>query len=365
MMQPTPRPTLISLLLRCGLAAGAFGVAGCSGGGGGGGSSADLGGTAPGERPVFAVSDPVKLSQLREQAIELLVQTATVGAPEARANAIEGLLAVPSRLKPLLPLALREQNIGVRAVAALAAGRGKFRDLAPQVQAVLPDPSPFVYSAAIYALTRMGESVNPTPLAGMLKSPDLRVRAQGAFILGELGNTSAVGLLREAASASPGRAEQARVRMLKLQIAEALVKLGDDGAVQEIRTALFPASTEDLEAAALAAQILGQLRDQSSSGQLVSLTAMWNEERAYYPAEIRLAAAGALAKLGNPRGGFIAATYWKSTIPPQRAQAALVFGETRLPENLPYLSAMINDPEPLVKVAAAAAILKITEREGQ
>jgi hypothetical protein len=43
--------------------------------------------------------------------------------------------------------------------------------------------------------------------------------------------------------------------MMELQISEARVKLGDEEALIDIRAALFPARSEDLEATALAAQI--------------------------------------------------------------------------------------------------------------
>ena len=79
------------------------------------------------------------------------------------------------------------------------------------------------------------------------------------------------------------------------------------------------------------------------------------------PAEVRLAAAGALAKLGNPRGGFIADEFARSDQPTLRAQSALVYGETGRFEHLPALSVLVNDTNRLVQISAATAILKIVE----
>ncbi len=313
---------------------------------------------APGE---FDPRDDVAVSQLRERAIELLLKATSSGQPEFRANAIEGLLNAPARLKPILPVALRDASAGVRTVAALATGRIKATDNAAALTPLLKDASPFVRAAAIYALTRLNEPVDPTPLATMLRESDTRVRAHAAFILGELGNPSALKMLRDAAGTSTPRSDPTQTRIMQLQFAEAMVKLGDERAISEIRAALYPAAPQDLEAATLAAQIIGQVRDQSSRGELINLTVANDQQQGRYPAETRLAAAGALAKLGNTRGGFIAAEYAVSPIATQRAQAALVYGETRLAEHLTLLARLMSDVEPGVRLAAAAAILKVTE----
>jgi HEAT repeat protein len=305
--------------------------------------------------------DQVAVSQLREQAIDLLLRATTSGQPEFRANAIEGLLSAPSRLKPVLPVALSDASAGVRTVAALAAGRLKAKDNAAALTPLRSDSSPFVRAAAIYALVRIGEPVDPTPLSTMLRDPDTRVRAHAAFVLGELGNSSALKMLRDASGTSSPRSDPTQIRIMQLQIAEAMVKLGDERAVSEIRAALYPASPQDLEAATLAAQIIGQVRDQSSRGELILLTTSNDQQQGRYPAETRLAAAGALAKLGNPRGGFIAKEYSTSPIATQRAQSALVYGETRLTEHLAPLATLMADADPAVRLSAAAAILKITE----
>ncbi|CAN5854631.1 hypothetical protein BH11PLA1_BH11PLA1_12620 [soil metagenome] len=309
------------------------------------------------------VDSPVESSQLRERAIEMLVTAATSGAPEQRVNALEGLLAVPSRLGPVVALAVKDPSVAVRTVGAIVAGRARVPGSAPGIRPLLNDASQYVQAAAIYALTRLGENPDQTPLARMLKDASPRVRSHAAFVIGELGNTSAVPLLRDAQAAPTPGVGAAQARMMRLQLAEAMAKLGDQAAIQEIRAAIYPSSIEDLETAALAAQILGQVRDQPSRGNLIVLTALWNEKHEYYPPEIRLAAASALAKLGNPRGGFIAQEYAASNVAPQRAQAAAVFGETRLRENLGALAPLMRDADPLVRVAAAAGVLKITESQ--
>lgn len=310
-------------------------------------------------------SDSVALSQLREQAVQLLVTAAGSTAPEERANACEALLQAPGRLESLLPGLLRDGNVGVRAVAAGAVARGKFVKWIEEVRPLLNDPSPMVRAMAVFAMARCGGDANPSPLARLLQSPEPRVMAQAAYVLGELGNASAMPMLREAAVRGNVRADQSELRLAHLQIAEALVKLGDTDALHELRAALYPSRPEDLEVAALAAQILGQVKDKGSMTQLMYLTAQLDPQKRKMPAEVRLAAAGALARLGNPNGSFIADEFVGSAQPPLRAQAAFVYGETGKADNLPRLAELMSsDPAALVRIAAANAILKIVDARG-
>lgn len=304
--------------------------------------------------------DPVALSQLRERAIGILTASAASTSPEERANAIEALIPMPARLKPVATAGLNDSNPGVRAIAAMAVGKTRLTELAPLVRPLLSDPLPQVRANAIYALLRLDEPIDPSPLAEMLGDPSPQVRAQAAFILGELGEKSAVGPLREAQRRGMARAAPGSVRAMELQFAEARAKLGDDEALIDIRTALFPARSEDLEATALAAQIVGQIGDRGSTDRLMFLTAEWDQNRQPMPAEIRLAAAGSLAKLGHRQGSFIAEMYKASPNDVLRAQAAIVFGDTGWTDNLAILTPMLDDPSGRVRVAAAAAITKIT-----
>ncbi|MBX3402291.1 MAG: HEAT repeat domain-containing protein [Phycisphaeraceae bacterium] len=308
--------------------------------------------------------DPATIVQMRERALMLLSAAAGGATPEERVNALEALTLAPGRLNAVVGQSLTDPNPGVRGVAAMAVGRARLRSASGLVQPLLSDPSPLVRSAAIYALLRCEQPVDATPLAEMLMDSDPLVRAQAAFVLGELGEPSALGPLRDAARRSLPRASPAAVRLMDLQIAEARIKLGDDTALVDIRTALFPARPEDLEAVALAAQIAGQVGDRSSIDRLVFLTAEWDRDRRPMPAEIRLAAAASLAKLGRRQGSFIADIYRKNEQDTLRAHAAMVYGETGWPENLDVLNEMMQDPSGRVRVAAAAGIVKIAAQTG-
>lgn len=303
----------------------------------------------------------IQVSSLREEAIDLLVAATTSADAEARANAAEGLGLTPARLNPVLPGLLGDPNVGVRSIAAMSVGRHRMEGHEVRLRQLLDDPSPYVRASAIYALIRLGEPVDRSPLASiLLTDPSPRVRAHAAYILGELDEPSALGLLREADSARMLRASPADLRLLRLQIAEAMVKLGDTSPVEAIRAALYPSRPEELEAAALAVQIIGEIGDRASVDQLVILSA-YNEGGQRLPAEVRLAIAGSLAKLGLDGGSFIADEFRESDRPALRAQSAHVYGVTGQWRNLDELSRLMNDPMPQVRVAAAAGVIRIAD----
>lgn len=312
------------------------------------------------EREVVAAADR---AALRERALELLTNTALSGADEARVNAIESLAMTPGRLSGVAETALQDRNVAVRTVAAMAVGKAKLKSLTAKVRPLLSDNSPFVQGAAIYALRRCGVGADPTPLAGMLFEPSTRVRAHAAYIMGELGDKSAIGPLRDAhkQSGGLGRTNGGELRVSDLQIAEARIKLGDKNAVSDIRSALFPARPEDYEATILAIQIIGQVKDAPSINRLIDLTQTRDPAGQDQPGEVRMAAAMALARMGQPHGSPIAREFFAGGSEALRAQSAHLFGETKRPENLSVLNRMMEDPDGRVRVAAASAIVKITD----
>jgi HEAT repeat protein len=190
------------------------------------------------------------------------------------------------------------------------------------------------------------------------------VKAHIVYILGELNQPGASGLVRESARSVSDRTPVAEKRMFLMQVSEALVKLGDQTQLEPIRAALYPTRPEDLEITALAAQILGQLSDKGAADELIYVTAYKDKQGHKMPAEIRLAAAGSLARLGNDKGTFVADEYAANENPAIRAQAAFVYGEIGLAKNLAKLNHLLSDPAGIVRVAAAGAVLKVKMPDG-
>ncbi len=327
----------------------------------------------------------VNRSAARERAIQILLEAALSREPLHRANALEGLLPVPSRVEAVARAALADDNVGVRYAACIVIGKLKQKSSLPMVEPLVNDPDPRVQGAALYAISRCGKPVNFTPLARALQHPDYRVRAEAARVLGDLGNRTATPMLR-AAAANVESGDLVEAKLFRLQIAEAMVKLGEPDVIDSVRAALFPPTRNDYEVSVLAAQILGELKDQRAARDLIRVieqradaaqatstpitppgasqpSSAPADTREYaQPRELRLAAASALGKMGYPDGVYVADDFAADPDPLVRQQAALVLGDAGLPRSLAQLDGMMVDPSPEVRIAAAAAALKLIER---
>lgn len=330
--------------------------------------SAGLHGCAPTTKPPEAATPVAKAAEsisgpaLRESAIAVIERSLSHQDPRVRANAIEAAGAIPRRFEAALGAGLRDPNPGVRSVAATVVGRNKLTALSNELLPLTTDASAYVRVSALTALHRCGVPQDLSPLASTLtQGATTRERAHAAVALGELGDASALPMLRQAAAARVARATTSENRLMELQIAEAMVRLGDDEQLQTIRAALYPSGPEELEAAALAAQILGQVRDRSSARQLVGIAEFKDAgagRGGRMPAEVRLAAVTALAQMGFRDGGYVADEFSGDPNPALRAQAAAAYGEIGGRASLAALERLLGDPEPLVAVAAASGIVR-------
>lgn len=305
-------------------------------------------------------TDALVISELRERAISGIESAARSADAEVRTNAMEAAAEAPARFEAVLASGLKDGNPAVRTTAAMTVGRLRMKKLAAPVVSIAGDESNYVKAAAIYALERCGEQIDPTPLATiLLNDPSTKVRAHVAYILGELGNPSARGLLRQAAKSNLQRASELDIKLMQLQVTEALVKLGDETGVQAIRAALYPSRPEDLEATALAVQIIGAIKDRGAIDQLIYLAAQKDDKGAPMAAEVRLAVASSLAKMGMREGSFIVEEYWRSQNPAIRAQCAYVYGWIGGPSALARLDQLLSDTDPRVQVFAAFGVLHV------
>jgi len=295
-----------------------------------------------------------------EAAISILVAGTRSPDPVVRANALEGMLAWPSLLREHVAGGLVDGNRGVRFVAAMCVGRAGLTDLAHLVQPLLRDPSESVRAAAIYALRSCGRPVDPSPLATMVRSDDPEVRSNAYIVLGELGDASSAAMVRESLGRGMRRVHPIRVRIVELQAAETLVRLGSDDELEVIRAALF-APVEQGELSILACQILARIGDRSAAPMLERLVlASGTSAR---PPEIRMAATQALADLGRRSpvdAGSLAVNAVQSPDPLLRAQGCAVAGSVGDAGAMEALRACLSDPVEFVRITAAGNLLKAT-----
>ena len=301
---------------------------------------------------------------VRENAKALLRQAIESPQPLLRANAIEavageGKVGDKALARELLQRGLADPNRGVRFVSAMNVGLLPMCEETILVEPLLHDEHPSVKAAAIYTLMRCGRQVDPTPLAAMLTSDDPEVRGNAALVLGELGNPTALPMLRQVAGKGMEAVNPARVRIVELQIAEAQFKLGDRSAADPIRAALF-APPQQSEFAALACQVCGRVEDQAAVAALERLIdANGEDER---PPEVRLAAISALGRMRPPRPQDVAMAegLLQSELPQARAQAAITLARLDQKRSLPAIQPLLSDDDPGVQVAAAGAILRLS-----
>ncbi|MCZ6446157.1 MAG: HEAT repeat domain-containing protein [Planctomycetota bacterium] len=316
----------------------------------------------PGRTPMSSVDQMAAVDvpeDLHDAAIDVLLRAAASTNELLRANAIEALHRAPAELEPVVRRGVVDENRGVRFVAAMTIGTLRMEQLAYLLEPLLSDESLSVRASAIFGLKRCGHRVDPTPLSAMIASDDPEVRGNAALVLGELGDPSAAPMIRQAVGKGMRRANEARVKMVNLQLAEAMVKLGLESEIEAIRAALF-APPEQGEIVALACMICGRLKDERVVANLIRLA----HPRAPFqqPAEVRMAATWALARIDPTRATIDVPMEYTGIEQYQlRAQAALTLGEVADPAALPTLATMLDDPNPLVRVAAASAILQVQQ----
>jgi HEAT repeat protein len=298
--------------------------------------------------------------QLRAASLGLLERAAESDNAQVRANALEAMQVVPDVVGTHAAAGLVDENRGVRFVAAMTIGDLELVHLAHLLEPLLRDESESVQAAAIFGLHRCGRSVDLTRLAGMILSDDPEVRGNAALVLGRLGNPTAVPVIHTAVGRGMALVSEARVKMVDLQMAEALVKLGEEQEIEVIRAALF-APPEQGELTALACMMCGRLRDQRAVANLVRLALQTGPSR--QPAEVRMAATWALAHIDPAQAPMeVPLEYVADPLFQLRSQAALTLGEIGDPAALPQLATLLDDDSPLVQVAAAGGILRIETR---
>lgn len=308
--------------------------------------------------PSFAV-DAVAgydVASLRAVAIRLLEEASLSADPMLRANALEAMHHAPQELGPFVQRGLADENRGVRFIAAMTLGKFQMHELAHLARPLLHDDSQSVQAAAIYALHRCGHQVDVNPLAEMLRSSDAEVKANAAIVLGEMGHSSAAPMLRQAVGKNMQRVSPARAQIVDLQLAEAMVKLGDERQLEVIRASLF-APAEQGEIAALACLIAGRVKDLRTMPNLHQLATRTGPRQ--MPAEVRMAAALAMAQMEPAEAPVeVPLEYVSSDRFELRAQAALTLGAMSDPQSIATLRRMLLDEHPMVQVFAAGGLLQ-------
>ncbi|MBG84082.1 MAG: hypothetical protein CMJ40_05990 [Phycisphaerae bacterium] len=311
-------------------------------------------GAAAESGPKLEVQNP----NLKVAAIEVLEQGGVSDRPLMRANAIEALEPTTEPLRKAVLRGLVDPNEGVRFVAAMSIGRRNLCGVSHLLGPLLDDPSNSVRAAAIYSMAACGDEIDLNPLAGFMVGEKASDRANAALVLAELGNETAIPVIRNGMGRDFKSYDPARSRTIDLLMAESLVRLGDRRELEAIRAALF-APPEHSEMTALACQMLARLGDRTAIPNLHDLATGEGPRKA--GPELRLVAATALAELQPdmvPMDLVIGQIGSENAA--VRLQVANVLGALNDPSMEPQLTILLNDEDPYVQMASASAILKLT-----
>src|SRR5688572_15120732 len=202
-------------------------LGGCAGGGGGKGRSPARAVTkAPPPVPPL-VNVPVQPALQQQARTEMHRAAQQSTSPLVRAHALELMReAAPEEAPPYVIKGLDDQAAVVRFAAALAAGELKIdaRDRLRQI--ALEDPDSSVQIAARFALHRLGDTRLSRELEKTARSENPRTRGDTAMVLGLLGEKSGLNILRAL--------RNDRDPAVRLQVAEAMWRLGDDQALEPL-----------------------------------------------------------------------------------------------------------------------------------
>lgn len=238
-------------------------------------------------QPLLVEPTLVETDRLERRAVHFLLGATSDEIGPWRAHAIEALQdAAPHEGRGRLRDALRDPSAGVRFATLMALGTLADRDSLDAIRSAAEDNDPNVRVAALFALHRLGEFSRTSELAELLLDhPNPPVRANAALAIGRLGEAKSVKLLH--------RALHDREELVRLNVLEALVLLGDPKATKDM---LYYGHSGVGQKMVLALMALGRARVRMA----VELFTYRLREGPYD--EVRLAAAYGLGRLGRRDG---------------------------------------------------------------
>ncbi len=333
----------------------------------------------------------IRLLQAKPRAYAIVEATAGNKQARVRLAGLEAAQHAPDAADDLALAGLTDENPAVRFAALVTIGKLKINRLADAAVDLMRDEDESVRAAAIFAVKRNGRDVDLSPLGRMLATGKPGARANAALLLGELGDPQAIEMLREMAGAPMPRVSSAQRAWVRLQFAEAMIKLDPNDAevLGTIRAAMF-SPLDDVRV--LSMQILGEVGDEAVRNGLKHVLERDN------PIQVRIAAAQALVRMGDNTAAptlMDASAYdvealrddledflrdrGRQDVGPEtravremladekqlrrnaaevRAQAAVALGWVRSPRAVDRLIGLMEDPDPIVSVAAASAVLR-------
>jgi HEAT repeat protein len=262
--------------------------------------------------------------------------------PMVRTNAIEAITMSPGdEGGSQILLFLDDPAPVVRFAALVAAGRLRLPDAKAKAEQLANDSNKNVQVAARFALHRLGDYSRSHDLEKTSQDGQPQVRANTAMVLGLLEENTGLRVLRGmAGDKNPA---------VRLQVAEARWRLGDEAALETLVSGTISAYPDDqmLCLMALASTHNTRVREHVRGALVTDYQ------------EVNLVAARAMGMLSSDEGYGVAINGARSKDPAHRQLAALAFGAIARRDAQDILAKLLQDHDETVRLAAAVAILQL------
>lgn len=243
----------------------------------------------------------------------------------------------------------RDEDPTVREVALIAASEIGGERALEAVHHALASDRPEMRFQAVAALALLAPDRARSHLLLRLEDDDARVRAHAAAALGGLEDDHA-GTRRALAERLGDPSAEVRA-----EAALALARLGDARAIPELRRLL-----DHPDRALAAAEGLGALHAEEAREELATIA-----RALLRPLMIKAAAAGALARIGDPRGVEALRAVLRALRADGRTYAVVVAGELALEALAPDLAALAERPRGADPVAIAEALAQLSHPDAR
>lgn len=291
------------------------------------------------------------VENLRSRALAIIDEALSNPDPQIRAKAAEVVAATGQKqLMPKVQNLLTDDYVPVRFLAALAVGDMDYYLAKTAVWRLFQVADENTKIAAAYALYKLGDRQYLEPIRKAALSSDQTVRANAVMLLGKAGDDSVLELLYWAKNDDDSEPK------VRYQAAESIAELGDKTIMPKLWTLLVSKFVEN--------KIIG-IRAMAALGTIDAKEALITKLDDDV-LEVRLTAAEELAVLGDMSGQDVVLSVFKQRLTAgmdrqseERVMVltALAIGRIGTPKLTRYLAELIRSDSPLVRLAAAQAVL--------
>lgn len=313
----------------------------------------------------------IDLARARQDAIVALQQAAEDGLASNRFVAIEAIpAAMGAKGGPICKQALADSSPEVRLAAAIGIGDLRYAPALEKLQGMAQfktasaERDSRVYCGVIYALHQLGDESHTTNLGSLLFNREPEVRTAAAMVLGKMRVKAAISPLKSALGDLGERDDD-----MKFELTRALARCGDKTSLRRLEGHTLGRFVDEQVIA-----VNAMLELQSPMCRTL-FTSLANNDRS---PRVRTTAAGGLASLGHETAELFRYCVRAALEPEAMMKEALAGGKTpslkevtflqsigaaavanfRHPQALDVTGSLLKSPNPVVRVAAAGAILK-------